>query len=592
MNNPLKQAPKFEISDEQESSDYNEDFEFEQDKDINEVADAILSNIKSPTAKPKPTQPDLKIGQLNFTPTVKTNPVKTEIKKKDTNKEQRFGKASFITQTVDQKQTKRAEPKKMISKSKPRAAVTKPQPKPSVPKHSSKPRRNSKLRTSLASAVDPIALKLLNDDNEKLLKQVQDLTKEIDLRLITAHRRVNHSHLSSKTSLKEERIKTKKEVMEERRRRIKTVKKDIDSMYKILDSTFKIDEVIDKENKLKAQQRILRKQELRLKDCKKVIRGQDRFFKDVERTNDQAGHTEDIETHYTEAKNKLRELKDQFRQQDKELKDQHCIVETMREKNRKIRDIIQEKKRTENESGLKNNPTEDDTAQLNAKIEELELKKEQMVHQYKGKLHTYDERIYELRMHDKRLEKELKNKEDEVRMIKLKIKEFKRIMKAGPGKSTERGRVFKITSNKKPKYMTPAKESSKYTKGPRSNSSRKTIDDTFKFDAEVSDTSYLDTKKIDPVPSNILNQRVVEEVGNEESYGSDFDNFSPDVSANLKRETKNITNQKSPKLNFNSTQETAQASHIAQFSPENPEPVKAVQSKIASKPNFMMKRKF
>lgn len=111
--------------------------------------------------------------------------------------------------------------------------------------------------------------------------------------------------------------------MDERAKRMKMIKKDITDMYKILEGTYKIDHIIKMENKVKVQQKKINKQMLTLKDCKKAIRGQNRFFKDVERTNDQASHTEDIDHHFTEAKERFRQLKEEFRTQDKQLKDQH-----------------------------------------------------------------------------------------------------------------------------------------------------------------------------------------------------------------------------------------------------------------------------
>jgi small-conductance mechanosensitive channel len=84
-------------------------------------------------------------------------------------------------------------------------------------------------------------------------------------------------------------------------------------MYKILEKTYKIDEVTKRENVVKNQNRVLQKQLSKLKDTKKAIRGQNRFFKDIEKVDGQMGFNENVEERYTEAKKVLRELKDQFR---------------------------------------------------------------------------------------------------------------------------------------------------------------------------------------------------------------------------------------------------------------------------------------
>lgn len=121
------------------------------------------------------------------------------------------------------------------------------------------------------------------------------------------------------------------------------IKKDIANIYKILDNTYNVDEFIQKENKLKAQEKVLRKQEVILQDCRKVIRGQNRFFKEVTKTNEQTGHIEDIETHYAEAKIREKELKEQVRDEDKALMVQHAEVQLMRDRIRKIRQYVGEK---------------------------------------------------------------------------------------------------------------------------------------------------------------------------------------------------------------------------------------------------------
>jgi len=168
-------------------------------------------------------------------------------------------------------------------------------------------------------------------------------------------------------------------------------------------------------------------------------------------------------------------------------------------------------------------------------------------------------------------------------MVKLKIMEFKRIMRgnsvqvASKSKSKPRGKV------KQPLYKTPLRSTQKKAKkvSNRSNSSRKTLDDTFKYDCDT-ETNYLDSNKADLIAANILSEEVVEEA--EDDYGSDFEQS---MSPKKRQETTNV-NLVQPKQSLQHTAEVKQEdtmSGIAANSHHTP------QLKVSSKPNFMLKRK-
>lgn len=129
----------------------------------------------------------------------------------------------------------------------------------------------------------------------------------------------------------------------------------------------------------------------------------------------------------------------------------------------------------------------------------------------------------------------MKRKKDEDRLIKLKIREFKRIMDGENGKSNQKSKK-KVHSQVRTKVKrTPAKNFRKFKPTEtRSNSSRKTLDDTFKL--EETDNNYLGYKKTQKIPKKVLNQRVEEE---EDDYGSDFSDVEKGVNFR-KAETQNI----------------------------------------------------
>lgn len=133
-----------------------------------------------------------------------------------------------------------------------------------------------------------------------------------------------------------------------------------------------------------------------------------------------------------------------------------------------------------------------------------------------------------------KLEQELKLKTDSSRVAELKIKEFKRLMQGNYVKVVGNSRGDK-KRNPKPLYYTPAKESTKIEKDSRSNSSRKTLDDTFKQDNQSEVESYHpSTKPHSLAPKNILTNRSVKEENEEEEYGSDFDEYYAGNTSNAK----------------------------------------------------------
>jgi lysyl-tRNA synthetase class II len=75
---------------------------------------------------------------------------------------------------------------------------------------------------------------------------------------------------------------------------------------------------------------------------------------------------------FHDSKDKLRRLKEKYREEDKRLKEQHKEVQIMKERVRKIRDYVQEKKRIESETGVKQDATEDDIYTINGNIDALE----------------------------------------------------------------------------------------------------------------------------------------------------------------------------------------------------------------------------
>lgn len=208
---PAYKAPmKFNMEeDDHESDDYDLDFDQDDGNDIEDVTNNILNNIKSPVEKPKVRESmerkieENKPHKINFNPPMTEEKPKFKSTKKSPVNEEKQGKATFITQ--------KPHPKPIRKPSRKSQEPIRPHKKPAVPINPSKPQKPSEVRQSHATSIaaDPIALEHLNNENDKLLKQINELTRQIDVRMISVRRRANQSNLSMAGTTKSERLKTK-----------------------------------------------------------------------------------------------------------------------------------------------------------------------------------------------------------------------------------------------------------------------------------------------------------------------------------------------------------------------------------------------
>jgi hypothetical protein len=483
------------------------------------------------------------------------------------------GKTTFVTSPKKPRQSK----KSSNPKSRPMPDLV-AQKKASIP-HQNHNNAMNTTQSSYGPHVNLLQIELLTNQNIKLIKEIQELTTQTDVKMITLHRQAKNSRISG-TSPEGDRLLTRRERMNERAKKIKLIKRDVAEMYEVLDITYKDSELVQRENKIKNQHKMLKKQDMIMLDIKKAIKGQNKFFKQIERTNVHATHTGDIDKHYAEAKNKHKDLKERFRSEDKNLKEQHLRVDNYRHKSHRIKNIILKKRNNESPSGIKQNATQEDIDKVNKLLEDARDKKDFKVQKYKQITSDLDSKITIKNKITSEYNKEIKRKEDEERFITHKIKEFKRLSQANKISS---GRIKNPSKSvgRKPYYQSPAKSVKKpKAKWTKANNSKKAVNKS--IEEEKDSVSYLDSKKEKYSPEYTLNQKVVVEQSHEEDdYGSEFD-----ASISLKKETKNLQTVSSI-MNANNTQETTNLSGLTSSSQPKP-----FQSKISSKPSFLMKRKF
>lgn len=251
-----------------------------------------------------------------------------------------------------------------------------------------------------------------------------------------------------------------------------------------------------------------------------------------------------------------------------------------------------EKKRVESVEGVKQSATKDDVTEVEVNIETLEEKRHNKTERYKDLLRDQDQRIKFLLDVNREIEKEIKFKEKEARMVMLKIKEFSRLSRSNDaGRNVSKRHKQQRSLVNAQNRFTPARSKKAKASDIKSVSSKPTLDDTFKFDPEDTDTNYLDTKKTKDALTSMISAKVVKE--EEEEYGSDFDEYNnQDVLDSARQETNNVTAARNNIPELQKSQDVGNMPGINSISPQNPlQNYATPQSKIAAKPSFMMKRK-
>ncbi|CAI2384814.1 unnamed protein product [Moneuplotes crassus] len=292
--------------------------------------------------------------------------------------------------------------------------------------------------TSTIQAVDE-DLDALHDENAHLISQITEFTEQMDQRmeLLWKVKKVDQQIDRPNSA-----INSKKAKLDAMFKKMKLIKNDIQNMNKILDNSYRTDSLVDHENKEKEQQKILNEQKLVLKDHNKVIKEQLKFIKEAEQVEDADGKASQVNSTFDKFKNQLKEMKKKFTEDDKILRNRHEEVQIMKDRSRKIKDIIQEKKKIEAETGVKQGVSEDDISMVEGNIEKLEAERKDINKQWRKRIQLQEDRVIRMKHESNQMELKHKEKENELRMITLKIKELKRtIQSTYVNKATDNGRI-------------------------------------------------------------------------------------------------------------------------------------------------------
>lgn len=316
-----KEAPILEEdtygSDEFESKPYQEvpnikKIPSPRSKEVIASKDKPVTMRTGPTIDPEPAKQNLRLDTEQKNRIGKKKPQETQNEYEDSSEQEDGG--SFITQ-----------PKKQTP-------IVK---KDSLPDTDQEPKKMKKADMRSLPEYDDEDCDALHQENDALIHQLLEFTTQMDSRMVLLKKsRKVDKQLEDRPS---SAINSRKRKLDAMTRKRKLLKADIESMRKGLGALD--DTCVEKENEFKNQERILADQNLKLKDYRKVIREQKKFLREIE----QYENTLDTRDNLGEMKDKFRKLKKEFTEEDKRLRDQHQEVQTMKERNRKIKEYVTEK---------------------------------------------------------------------------------------------------------------------------------------------------------------------------------------------------------------------------------------------------------
>ncbi|CAI2385375.1 unnamed protein product [Moneuplotes crassus] len=474
-------------------------------------------------------------------------------------------------------------------------------------------RKQSMANSSVLGADED--LEELYSENAHLLSQISEFTEQMDQRMVLL-RKVKK--VDQQLDRPNSAINSKKAKLDGMFKKMKLIKNDIQNMNKIVDNSNTVNSLADNENKIREQEKILSEQKLVLKDRNKVIREQKKFIREAEKIEDADGKASQVNSTFDKSKDKLRELKKRFTEEDKMLLDRHEEFEIMRDRCRRIKDIIQEKKRIEAETGVKQAVTEEDIVRVEGNIDKLEAQKKDIDKQWRKRIQLQEDRVIRIKHESNQMELKHKEKENEYRMINLKIKELKRtIQSTYVHKATDNSRKERKKSARSV-TKTSRKAAKEKEQNFRPNSSKRAgLQEAIKQEYEVEDGEFND-----PPPQGI--NKGVDFNGGEDSfeeYENDFDRTmehtdkkdldtseldidrqtsKPIAMPGDKEHYSKVANKRMSEMLNNSQNTENQSihhnqsvdSHISQVSkPSMGQKSKPMIGKMASKPTFALKRR-
>ena len=205
-------------------------------------------------------------------------------------------------------------------------------------------------------------------------------------------------------------------------------------MRRQLEESYNIQKITQLEDEQKNKQRILKQLQEENRALVKVQKDQEKALQSLSKENDYEKKIYVLNVELKKAKEHLRKLQQQKREDEKSMKIQHETLIMLEEKCRKMALVIKEKKKKRQDmkkmENLQNSQTKiytkEDLRKLEEELKQAEQEKVQEEKKLKDQVKVQDSQIKQLQIELSMLTQQVKEKDQEYRLNELKIKELRR----------------------------------------------------------------------------------------------------------------------------------------------------------------------
>jgi hypothetical protein len=314
------------------------------------------------------------------------------------------------------------------------AKKTKPQPtqsKNAQPMTQSNPNgaEGSTLDRYLATLSDKDRKKYLSlmEKNRQLKEELRTISESTE-QILQKEKEKKRAKQLEATEDKDPDINEKRRTLYEQQSRIQQLKADIKKKKADLDSTYHTDVIREKQDELNDLKRILDELVVERETLERIRREQERVLKEKEVDVNENFRKDELIEKLREAKTTYKNILDQKNEKEKEVNTLHgqVVAEKMalRELQQKINELKSRKKVEEN-----GNATEAEIESLNQQIKELKAKKQTIIEDAESKMKALERSKKELTREIETLEQTLKEKDKDMRLNSIKLKDLKRLQR-------------------------------------------------------------------------------------------------------------------------------------------------------------------
>jgi len=276
----------------------------------------------------------------------------------------------------------------------------------------------------------------LVEQNRKLKTELRELAKAADEAL--QRERLNKS--SKKYNRDEEpELKEKMQELKDQLAKIDQLKHHITIMKRQLKNTYNLPKVIEKEDELKAAQKELAKVVDEKNSLLKIKKEQNKALDFLNNEGEYEKKLKQVTTELRQVKDEYRKENELFNENDKAMKKLHEKIIVMEEKCRDLQKKIKDKKgdKVPKSQGVVPEVSQHDIEAMEDRIRELQDKKQDIEKGFEDEMKGLERKKKTLMSENAKLGTQLKEKEKEIRLNNLRLKELRKLTRYNAVKPLE-----------------------------------------------------------------------------------------------------------------------------------------------------------